>query len=362
VTGHDIAHDGVYTKEGFAAFVDGSTRHPRPEPKTVAELKGMAPDERTAYDDSRHDWHANLGPYGTSAATEIVDEIWEVCDSNRQSAEKVKPSVAVDGLPGTGKSTLLLQFAKRYHLAKTARHGSIAPGGGQRLPVCVTTLDGNVSRLGFNKAILAFYGWPHPKKGSADELKPYVRAAMTACGTEVVLVDDVHFLNPTTKDGRDVSNHLKHLSSVLNVTFVFGGVGIDLAGLLTEGQGKANPQRQSTGRRWSMIPIEPMPRGPEWISLLKATEQDLVLAKARPRMLSKHCEDILWRRTAGNLQSLHNILKTACHRAISRGIETLDADLIERIRTDNTAQRLFTDNGGAEPARGIWTPGQADVA
>jgi len=89
---------------------------------------------------------------------------------------------------------------------------------------------------------------PYPKRSSADHLRPLVHATILA-GTEVIGVDDIYFLIAISKDGRVVSNHMKHLSSVLNVTFVFGGVDIKKNHLLTEG--RVGDGRAQTGRRWS---------------------------------------------------------------------------------------------------------------
>lgn len=352
-----------FFKEGLLAFVHGMTRQQRPVLLDRAALRAMSEDKRDAYDEARKDWHANLGPYATPAGEAIVDELWEVVDSNRQTAEKVKPCVAVQGLAGTGKTTTLLHFAKRYHLAAVKRHGAAAPSGGQRLPVCVTTLGGNETRLGFNRNLLSFYGWPYPKKSSADDLTPLVHAAVLACGTELIVVDDIDFIRPTTADGMDVSKHMKSLSSRLPVTFVFGGIEIDTKRLLTEGRTE-DTGKQSTARRWTLVDVEPFAKpvkgrsDDDWTRLLKAMERDVVLARSYQGMLYRDCRDVLWDKTGGNLASLTNLMRRACHRAVSKGTERLDPSMIAGIRGDSTAQRQYEGNGGLKAPLGTSVPGE----
>lgn len=355
-------------KEGLVAYGTGEGRAGRPAALDRAALRALTSTERDAYDEARKDWHAAFGPYRTQHARDCVDEIEEFVDSNRQPADRVRPSVALDGLAGTGKTTMLHRFASDYHRAQTTRHGPTTPAGNERLPVCVTTLDGAASRLGLNKAILEFYGYPYPLKGPASDLSRYVHAAVLGCATKVIVVDDVHFLQPTTKDGRDVSDHLKNLSTRLNVTFVFGGQELHERALLSEGK-EQNNRRGSTARRWTRIEVEPLKepaakpsKDDQWTQLLLAFEKDIVLARAYPGMLYKDCRDVLWTRTQGNLATLNALLVRACRRAVTNRTERLDSEMLRSMRLDSAAQRLSELNGGTPPTPGTGSAAVADVA
>ena len=149
-----------YRKEGLLAFTLGLTRYPRPDPLDRAALRDLAPAARLAYDEARKDWHANLPLYATTALTDVTDELWEVVDSNRQGPDKVKPCVALDGPSGNGKTSALHHFARDFHRKRVDRDGPVTVSGNERFPVCVTTLNGAVSRLGFNEAIWTSTGGP----------------------------------------------------------------------------------------------------------------------------------------------------------------------------------------------------------
>src|SRR5258708_35018865 len=65
-------------------------------------------------------------------------------------------------------------------------------------------------------------------------------------------VDDVHFLDVTRRDGREVANHFKWLANVFPVTFFFVGVGLRARGLLDEGLTGADAADSQTARRWNV--------------------------------------------------------------------------------------------------------------
>jgi hypothetical protein len=103
-------------------------------------------------------------------------------------------------------------------------------------------------------------GHPGTDRASAAQLASYALDCVLSCETRAGIIDDIHFIDPRRKDGLDVSNHLKWLAE-LPVTFIYTGVGLAGRGLSAEGR-------------------------EQWQGLLKATERQLVLARARPGMLT----------------------------------------------------------------------------
>src|SRR5260370_41987283 len=72
-----------------------------------------------------------------------------------------------------------------------------------------------------------------------------------------ISVDDVHFLDISRRDGREVANHFKWLANVFPVTFLFVGVGLRARGLLDEGLSGADAAFSQTARRWSVLSVAP---------------------------------------------------------------------------------------------------------
>ena len=76
-------------KEGWFQMVTAPLRR-RPELLTIQQLRRIDDAERAAYDETRFDWHANLGPFTTPQLARIHDELSEVVASNRQDGDRVR--------------------------------------------------------------------------------------------------------------------------------------------------------------------------------------------------------------------------------------------------------------------------------
>lgn len=114
-------------KEGFGDFVTASTRV-QPEQLNRQALGRLSEDARVDYDEQRRVWHANLGPFKTPQLAAIQNDLWDIVDSNAQDGDKPKGAVAIDAFPGLGKTTAVLDFAKKFHL-REVREGISDRGG-----------------------------------------------------------------------------------------------------------------------------------------------------------------------------------------------------------------------------------------
>lgn len=122
-------------KEGWQKFVNTPARVP-PEALNRDELDRLTDKERTDYDRERREWHANLGPLKTRQLVEVHENLWDVIDSNAQDGDKPKGAVAIDAVPGLGKTTAVLSFARAFHRREVAENGTTTEEGHERWPVC----------------------------------------------------------------------------------------------------------------------------------------------------------------------------------------------------------------------------------
>jgi hypothetical protein len=191
---------------------------PRPQPPllSAAELAALPRRERLRYDDQRMVWHANLGPIRTPQLLALHDHLGEVVESNRHDGDKVKPGVIVDAYPGLGKTTAVLAFARQFRLDQVALRGETTPEGHRRVPVVYVALTANTSMRSLNEAICRFYGLP--LGGNADQLAARATDAVLSCGSQLLLIDDIHFLDMRRRDARVMANHLKHLANTFPLT------------------------------------------------------------------------------------------------------------------------------------------------
>jgi hypothetical protein len=120
-------------------------------------------------------------------------------------------------------------------------------------------------------------------------------------------------------------------------------VGLAERRFFAEGLTGASAVLAQTARRWTRLELPPFeivsPAGRQhWQSLLKATEQHLVLAHARPGMLTV-LADYLFERSSGHIGSYHSLITRGCYKAIRTGEEKLTRRLLDIVRIDEAAEQ-----------------------
>jgi hypothetical protein len=338
------------SKDGWFAMVQAPAR-PRPRARAAAQIIGMPRRERLGYDHARAVWHANLGPIATPGVQAVFAELEEICGSNRHDGEKVRPAAVLDALPGLGKTTAAMAFGRRYHRDQIELFGprvTAGRGSWQRIPVVYIGLTSNTTMRSLNSMLCRFFALPGAHRGTADALAHRAAEAVAASKTRLIIVDDVHFLDVTRRDGREVANHFKWLANTFPVTFLFVGVGLRARGLLDEGLCGADAAFSQTARRWNVLSLDPFeiatPAGrATWRGLLLGIERDLVLANAHRGMVADQLSDYLFARSSGHFASLMSLIARGCYRAVTTGVEALTVDLLDGIRIDQAAETARTE-------------------
>ncbi|MEU7922987.1 hypothetical protein [Micromonospora zamorensis] len=139
-----------------------------------------------------------------------------------------------------------------------------------------------------------------------------------------------------------MSNHLKWLANELPVTFVYAGVGLAERRLFAEGLTGDSAVMAQIARRWTRLELPAFHVGDtagrrRWRSLLKATERQLVLAKAHPGMLTD-LDDYLFARATGHIGSFITLITRGCYKAIRTGAEVLTERLLDTVRIDEASE------------------------
>ena len=317
------------------------TRPPALSPESMAALPATG---RHRYDHARAVWHANLGPIRTPQVDAVFEALEEICGSNRQDGDRVRPAAVLDALPGLGKTTAALAFGRQFHREQIELHGPRAEtgdGSWQRIPVVYLGLTSHTTMRSLNAVLCRFYGLP--ERGNADLLAHRAAECVTNCKTRLIIVDDVHFLDVTRRDGREVANHFKWLANVFPVTFVFVGVGLRARGLLDEGLAGPDAAYSQTARRWNVLTLDPFEIRTKagqrtWQQLLLGIERDLVLARSWHGMIAADLAGYLFARSSGHFASLMSLISRGCYRAVRTGAESLTAALLDSVRIDQAAE------------------------
>jgi hypothetical protein len=249
--------DRQYTTTQLAGFLirlEGPARV-RPACRSSAEIAASSPMDRTRYNDARAVWHANIGPIRTPQLLDLHEQLAAIVAANRQDGDKNKPAALVDAYPGLGKTTAVQEYAKIYHRQQIVLRGDTTPAGNRRVPVIYLALTGNTHIKGLNQAICRFYGLP--TTGNADTLAARAVDTVLSLGTQVFIIDDIHFLDMRRRDAQAMANHLKYLSNAFPVTIIYIGVGVVARGLLSEGMTTAQALYAQFGRRTTPLTLSP---------------------------------------------------------------------------------------------------------
>ncbi|BBZ50287.1 AAA family ATPase [Mycobacterium heidelbergense] len=330
-------------KEGWQRFVRTPARI-RPESLTRSDLESLSEETFDDYNRQRREWHANLGPIKTPQLAALHEDLWDIVDSNVQDGDKPKGAVAIEAFPGLGKTTSVLDFAKKFHRREIKERGSQTSTGNERWPVCRVGLTGNTGMVDFNRAMLAFYAHPGTSKGKAADYSYRALDCVLSCETRMVIVDDLHFLRWRNTVGVEISNHFKYIANEFPVTLVFVGVGLAARGLFSEGHAYEDAVIAQTGRRTTKLGMQAFEINSdqgrlEWRQLLLALEQRVVLADGYPGMLADDLSEYLFARSTGHIGSLMTLINRGCQRAVRTGAEVLSRELMDHVKNDEASER-----------------------
>ncbi|GAA3684770.1 TniB protein [Yimella lutea] len=329
------------TKHGWDAFAQSAPR-PSLERLTVEKLQTLSDDEREDYNEARMVWNANPPAVKTAQLNNAFDVIEQVMASNRRDGDRLRGSVVIDAAPALGKTTIATRYAREFHRRTLRRHGPSTREGHQRLPVAFVPLDAGITLKGLNQKILSFYGHPGATRASTSRLGALAVDCVRSCETQLIIIDDIHFIDFKHRNGRDVSNHLKGLANEMPVTFIYVGVRLTEKRFFDEGLIGEDASYAQTSRRSTRVPIAPFSISSDagfraWVQLLSTLESHLILLDAAPGMLVGHAKE-LDRRTQGCIGSLTNLLDRASYVAIRNGVERITPEVLAAATGDNAAE------------------------
>lgn len=329
-------------KSGWLAYCDSGPRADLPV-LSRSEVARLDEDELDDYNRARRIWVSNLPIVRTQQMHHAFSVLDQVTASTLRDGDRVRATAVLDGPSGLGKTTVAMSYLRQFHRSTIRAFGPQTDAGDVRLPVATIQLGARTTPKGLLVKLASFYAENVATSINADRLAEVVLDLVTACETEIIAIDEMHFVDPRTKDGKGVSNHLKWLANELSTAFILTGVGLAKLGFFTEGflGDEANTTAQ-TARRSTAIPMAPFTMKTSagkraWRDLLAQLEPHLKLADAQPGILADNA-DLLFARTQGHIGSLTTLLERACGIAYRADIETLTEEVLTRVVLDNAAE------------------------
>lgn len=331
------------SKPGWNSFVNTGSRAPLAR-LSQQELDGLNREEREDYNEARMAWNTNPPTVKTAQVQSAFSIMDQIMASNYRDGDRLRGAVVLDSAPALGKTTIATRYAREFHRKVVRRYGPSTDEGHQRVPVVFIPLDAATTLKGLNQKILSFYGHPGATRATRSRLGALAVDCVRSCETQLIVIDDLHFVDFKHRNGQEVSNHLKGLANEMPVTFIYAGVRLAEKRFFDEGMLGADSEFAQTSRRATRVPVAPFAYTSEasqraWRQLLSAMEHHLILANSSPGMLTDHARE-LHRRTQGHIGSLTNLLDRASHIAITTGVECINREVIDAVATDNAAERL----------------------
>ena len=321
------------TKQGWASFVAQANPEP-PRLLPAADWQRLTSFERELYNEARQDYHAALLLVATPDIMKIIHTGSKLVINNR-GKQLGRRGLIVSGPSGTGKSTSISQLGKKFQIELERR----SPGVRDRIPVVyiVVPPDATPKMLATEMAI--FLGLPVAHHDSPQSIAHNVASVMRRVGTGMVLVDEIHRLDLTTRQGKNASDQLKYFFDTISATFVYAGLDLNETGMFSGVRG-----RQIAGR---FIPVNTSPfthrttqDKHDWAKLVAAMEQALRLHRHQPGTLvelAPHLHD----RTGGMIGSLDQLIHEAANDAITDGTEKITKAHLDAVILDIAAQAQF---------------------
>lgn len=345
---------------------------------TRAQYAALDEDDQQEYDELRRYVHFNPGTVGLPALQDVVENVRDLVAANAMRQHQMRTGLVIRGDPGVGKSYCLHHVAKDIaqreykrefgrdwrskRLAKERAVDGIGPVFAESVPVVGITLEGNATPKRITSNLLRCYTSLFDEVGlprlvNSERLKGLDESQLAgilanyvqACGTKLVIIDEIHFLTAKVTTGTQSINHVKHLVNTVPATFVVAGVHADA--FLGDGlKGDARLGSQTAGR-FQVERFEPFyglqsseegdPDFAEWLALLGALESNLVLFEHKPgTLLAPEFAEYLFKRTGGYIQSVVSLIGQAANRVLGTDREVLTIREMESIRLDERAEQI----------------------
>nr|WP_275413806.1 ATP-binding protein [Streptomyces rubrogriseus] len=281
-------------------------------------------------------YHSRFVTVRTPAIDALAKNVRTLMILGRHQAVTARPSLIVTGPAGAGKTTALLQVRRACHLAHTRRHGPTATAG--QAPVAYVLVPPAASAKTLAIEFARYLGIPVTAGMSQAQITNSVCHTYTAAGVQLVMIDEIHRLNPRTTTGAQSADLIKDLTERIGATFVYAGIDVTTTPLFTGVRGA-----QLAGRA-SLIDCAAFPARPgdeePFRDLITAMEGALDLRRHRPGTLPK-LAPYLHERTAGRIGSLARLIRQAAITALTDGTERIAKTTLDAIRLDHLAEQHY---------------------
>ena len=313
-----------------------STHLHRPTVLTDTGYAALSDLERHSYNRSRLLYLSGGILIGTPSLLEAKLLLGQ-CFAENIGRNSGHAGLMLDGDSTLGKTTIA-KALMQWVYAQYQRQFPDFRSFGQVPVVYIEVPAGSTGKL-LMKTFAEFFGLTVRSGESMVSIRNRVVDTMNAARTQLVVVDELHFLaNRNAGNGESV-DLLKNLHNDLPSTFLYAGVGINGSGLLS------GPRGQQLGGRFSVLEMQRFnlskPGDPKaWRSIISQFEKALPLHHHEIGTLPAMAE-YLFERTNGSIGSLGKLLTGAAAETVNNPNivrEEITKALLETRRLAHSAE------------------------
>lgn len=213
------------TKEEWRAYL--STRPPaRPVLPAYQDYLRLDEAERVGLNEQRGAFHSALVVVRSERMRHLHKVMARKMRVNTHQTAGARRGVVIDGPPTVGKSTLVKVFAADHELQLRRRYPErfrprIVDGIQiDYTPVVYLSIPSQATPKDLSLLLAQYLACPYRRTTTKNEITARALEVLRLVGTELVIVDDVHFLDLSAREGKLVNDHLKYLANHCPATFV----------------------------------------------------------------------------------------------------------------------------------------------
>ncbi|MFI9077576.1 TniB family NTP-binding protein [Streptomyces sioyaensis] len=337
------------TKEEWRRYRD--SRPPeRPTMPPYQRYLKLPKEEKEDINEARDTFHSALAIVDTAQVKRLHYLMERRMKANSRRAAGARAGLVLDGPPTVGKSTLVKLFAARYENRLRRRHPEKFQDGYEAngmlidyTPVVYLSIPARATPKDLSVLLADYLGMVQLGRATQTDITNHVLTVLADVGTELVIIDDVHFLDLSAREGRVVNDHLKYIANETAATFVYTGVELKKSGLFLEGQATSRAT-QTAGRNTrhavSKFGCTTDADKLEWAQTVKALEDTLILYRHKPDQLVK-LSPYLYDRTGGSICALTDLIRESAIEAVMSEEEAITRKLMDRIEISEYAQATY---------------------